>query len=395
MKIYSLLVCFFVVLNTTSLNLSFESKISNIEQKIERVNESQAIQLSKQCQELNVIIQKSCSRLDSKRIYLKKICHKKEKHYLNKKRKMDMTLLKEVSSIKTLQESNDYVLIYQLTHKFERIQKELNDANIHFKKSKKEYQNILDLYNRHKDWCDRLNTCQKRLFVRFKNLRGITDDYSSFTEDKKIYGNDKLPSYGAIENIDEGGMSCLNGHYEIDSISDFWIFPIENGTISAYTWYYPSGGLHLGLDVASAMFSNVYACGNGLILYADACVDSNNGYLGNWCGWPNGGGNTICMIVAMGDGLYGISYNHLSDQIFVSSGQQVKQSDRIALSGNSGNSSGPHTHIEVFRLKKDLQTIVDYFKEGADFSFGCGWKEPATCSQYACRIEPSEVLEGV
>lgn len=395
MKIYSLLVCFFVAFNTTLSSVSFENKICDIEKKIERVNENQAIQLSKECQELNNTILESCNRLDTKRVRLKRIYHKKKSIYNKKKRKMDLLLLRESTSVKKLQNKTDYFLLYDLTEKIEKVQKEMYKAKRHLKHSEKEYVNVLNLYNQHMQWNERLNLCQKRLFVRYKNLRGISEDYSSFVEDKKIAGNENLPSYGAIESVDDGGISCLNGHYDIDDVSDFWIFPVENGTISASTWYYPNGGLHLGLDVASSMYSNVYACGNGLILYADASVDSNNGYLGNWCGWPNGGGNTICMVVAMSDGLYGVSYNHLSNQIYVSSGQQVKQSDRIALSGNSGNSSGPHTHVEVFRLKKDLQTIVEYFKQGADFSFGCGWKEPATCSQYACRIEPSEVLEGV
>ncbi len=395
MKIYSLFVCFFVAFNTTLTRVSFENQISEIEQKIEYVNETQAIQLSKKCQELNNTIQESCTRLDGKRVSTKRILNKKKRIYMKRKREVDFMLLKESEDVKKLQNETNYFLIYELTQKIEVAQRNLNDSKIEFKKSKKEYQHILDLYNQHKQWNQRLSTCQKSLFVRYKNLRGISDDYSSFYEEKAISGNEQLPIYGAVENIDKNGLSCLNGNYEIDTKSDFWLFPIENGTISASTWYYPNGGLHLGLDVASEMYSNVYACGNGLILYADASVDSNNGYLGNWCGWPNGGGNTICMVIAMNDGLYGVSYNHLSNQIFVSSGQQVKQSDCIALSGNSGNSSGPHTHIEIFRIKTDLDSIVDYFKEGADFSFGCGWNKEATCSQYACRIEPSEVLEGV
>ena len=119
--------------------------------------------------------------------------------------------------------------------------------------------------------------------------------------------------------------------------------------------------------------------------------------LGNWCGWPNGGGNTICMVVAVNDRLYAISYAHLSNEIYVTSGQQVSQGMTvIAKSGNSGNSTGPHTHVEVFELKQDLNSIVEYFRNsGADFSFGCGYSEAATCSGYACRIDPETVLEGV
>ena len=85
-----------------------------------------------------------------------------------------------------------------------------------------------------------------------------------------------------------------------------------------------------------------------------------------------------------------------SNEIYVTSGQQVSQGTVIAKSGNSGNSTGPHTHVEVFELKQDLNSIVEYFRNsGADFSFGCGYSEAATCSGYACRIDPETVLEGV
>jgi murein DD-endopeptidase MepM/ murein hydrolase activator NlpD len=131
-------------------------------------------------------------------------------------------------------------------------------------------------------------------------------------------------------------------------------------------------------------------------LYAHAPVESNNGYLGNMCGWPSGAGNSICMVIAVNDKLYAISYAHLSNEIYVTSGQQVGQGMTIAKSGNSGNSTGPHTHIEVFELKQNLNSIVDYFRNsGADFSFGCGFNKAATCSDYACRIDPETVLEGV
>lgn len=151
--------------------------------------------------------------------------------------------------------------------------------------------------------------------------------------------------------------------------------------------------MHLGLDAAAPLFSNVFAPANGIILYADNPVDSNCGYLGNYCGWPYGGGNTICMIAAVNHQLYAVSFCHLSNQLFVSAGQQVHQGDLIAKSGNSGNSTGPHTHIEVFSISTNLENAIQTFIDsGSDFAFGCGWHQAATCSALACRRRPEEIF---
>ena len=59
------------------------------------------------------------------------------------------------------------------------------------------------------------------------------------------------------------------------------------------------------------MFSEVKAPANGIILYADAPVDSDNGYLQkSGVVGPAGGGNTICMICAVDEKLYGVSFAH-------------------------------------------------------------------------------------
>ena len=368
MKCISLFVCFFIGLQSMIVP-SYEVLISNIESKVDTIHEDRASFLSLKCRDIATDVTSKKTDLRIEMDKQEKFVDELERRYKQKKNYYELKKMEYGLELQAIQRNNSILYPYKI-------------------------QKNLTLY--FDEYLERLSNCQSRLLKRFSHLAQINES-GQHNEDSMISGTEHLPDFGGYESWQQNGMSCLvDGNYEIDSYSSFWQNPVENGTISAGCWSYPDGGIHLGLDIASAMYSDVLAVANGIILYAHAPVDSNNGYLGNWCGWPNGGGNTICMVVAVNDRLYAISYAHLSNEIYVTSGQQVSQGTVIAKSGNSGNSTGPHTHVEVFELKQDLNSIVEYFRNsGADFSFGCGYSEAATCSGYACRIDPETVLEGV
>lgn len=194
----------------------------------------------------------------------------------------------------------------------------------------------------------------------------------------------------------EGGFSraCPAYDYEDEFLKDHGdslrLQMPAKGVISAGTWAYPSGQMHLGMDLALNMYTPIYAPTDGVIVYANAPVGDSGGYLGNWIGYPAGAGNSLCMIGITEDGLFGITFAHLSSNLYVRAGQQVRQGDLLAKSGNTGNSTGPHTHIELFRIKNSFEDVASYFSSTADFAFGCGWNAPATCSRYACRVRPEQ-----
>lgn len=395
MKCISLFVCFFIGLQSMVVP-SYEVLISNIESKVDTVDENQASFLSMKCRDVSKSIEFKQTNLMARVEKQEKCVDELERRYKQKKNYYELKKLEYGFELQTIQRNNSILYSYKIQKNLELYFEEYREIEVEYLKHKKQLdknQNTLLLYD---EYLKRLSNCQNYLFKRFSNLAQINES-GQHNEDSMISGTEHLPDYGGYESWQQNGMSCLvDGNYEIDSYSSFWQNPVENGTISAGCWSYPDGGLHLGLDIASAMYSDVLAVANGIVLYAHAPVDSNNGYLGNWCGWPNGGGNTICMVVAVNERLYAITYAHLSSEIYVTSGQQVSQGTVIAKSGNSGNSTGPHTHVEVFELKQDLNSIVEYFRNsGADFSFGCGYSEAATCSGYACRIDPETVLEGV
>ncbi|MEA9392976.1 murein DD-endopeptidase MepM [Acerihabitans sp. TG2] len=86
---------------------------------------------------------------------------------------------------------------------------------------------------------------------------------------------------------------------------------------------------HRGVDFAMPVGTPVLAVGDGEVMV------SKNGH---------GAGN----YVAIRHGRqYMTRYMHLS-KLLVKPGQKVKRGDRIALSGNTGRSTGPHLHYEIW-----------------------------------------------
>ncbi|MBC5658592.1 peptidoglycan DD-metalloendopeptidase family protein [Anaerosacchariphilus sp. NSJ-68] len=116
---------------------------------------------------------------------------------------------------------------------------------------------------------------------------------------------------------------------------------IERGTQTPPTYIKPiSGGrftsgfkrrwgrMHKGVDWACPIGTAVMASCGGTVVQA---------------GWYSGYGN--CITLRHPDGRQ-TRYGHLS-KILVSAGQSVKQGQKIALSGNTGRSTGPHVHFEI------------------------------------------------
>lgn len=86
---------------------------------------------------------------------------------------------------------------------------------------------------------------------------------------------------------------------------------------------------HEGIDLRAKIGTAVFASQSGKVIYSGRGI---SGY-----------GK---MLVIKHSGGFATVYAHNS-KIYVKEGQRVKQGQKIALSGNTGRTSGPHLHFEV------------------------------------------------
>ncbi|MEU6803503.1 M23 family metallopeptidase [Streptomyces neyagawaensis] len=125
-----------------------------------------------------------------------------------------------------------------------------------------------------------------------------------------------------------------------------WVTPVKGYKLSAR--YAQAGNMwnstHSGQDFAVKSGTAVFAAHGGTVVKAG----------GNGAGDGPAYGNAV--VVKHGNGQYS-QYAHLS-RVQVKVGQIVKTGQRIALSGNTGNSSGPHLHFEI-RTTANYGSAVD------------------------------------
>jgi len=99
---------------------------------------------------------------------------------------------------------------------------------------------------------------------------------------------------------------------------------------------------HKGLDIAASLGTEIYAANTGIVTTAS---------------WDDSFGNYI--VIEGSDGIT-TKYAHCSELI-ATVGQEVKQGDIIALVGSTGDSTGPHLHLEL--LKSGIYLNPIYFTQ--------------------------------
>lgn len=201
---------------------------------------------------------------------------------------------------------------------------------------------------------DRLNITVPRAAVQIlvKKQETYKEDYN----EEVVYEDDSSMYIGETAVVQEGSpgkhivtdlvtykddIACdreqLEETIEVAAVAQV----VRRGTKSKPTYMYPVtnwyvtspfgsrwGRLHAGIDVGIPTGTTVRASRGGRIINA---------------GWLGGYGN--CVMIDHGDGVVTV-YGHLSD-FTCTVGDYVDQGQQIALSGNTGRSTGPHLHYEM------------------------------------------------
>lgn len=107
------------------------------------------------------------------------------------------------------------------------------------------------------------------------------------------------------------------------------IKPIASGYTITSRFGQRSSGTHTGLDIAAPMGTNIHAAASGTVVTS---------------GWSDYGYG-YHVVISHGNGVYTL-YGHCS-RLYANVGDVVNQGDTIAAVGSTGNSTGPHLHLEI------------------------------------------------
>jgi murein DD-endopeptidase MepM/ murein hydrolase activator NlpD len=189
--------------------------------------------------------------------------------------------------------------------------------------------------------------------LKIPNMDGVPytiqkgDTISSIATKMKVPQNAILDANDILsENIPAGKVVFIpGGKMDANSLSraikqpviEKMIYPVNNRRITSnYGWredpVNPVTGqmtFHRAVDLAGKMGDPVKAALKGTVLHVD-----NNRNLGNF--------------IILKHGEYQTLYAHLS-AVLVKAGQEVSQGQSIGKVGETGYTTGPHLHFEVFR----------------------------------------------
>lgn len=199
---------------------------------------------------------------------------------------------------------------------------------------------------------------EPELAVIWKDERVITEDYEApveyiyndnwyttqqVTRQEPSAGRRKIVAITTYENNTEIDREIIKEVVYADAVPKI----VEKGTKIPPTYIKPIAGGRLsskfGNRKAPIAGASTYHSGVDWAVATGTSVKASNGGTVVTAGWVSGYGYAV--YINHSDGRQ-TRYGHLS-KVLVKVGQTVSQGQQIALSGNTGRSTGPHLHFEM------------------------------------------------
>ena len=167
-----------------------------------------------------------------------------------------------------------------------------------------------------------------------KMQRQPQEEYNDFSDIDVIerIKEETIDDFIAKHPQEESTEISSSGSQIVNTLPPF-IMPADGPITSpfGYRTHPISGGVkfHSGIDIGVDTGTPIVASNYGIVVYAD---------------WYSGFGKTV--ILSHAEGVYTL-YAHNS-KLLVKKGDRITQGQTIALSGTTGNSTGPHCHFSMW-----------------------------------------------
>lgn len=225
----------------------------------------------------------------------------------------------------------DKELIQSLKDQKEQIEKEKleleenkKELDTSLSQQKEEAAKLQSLKNEKQSYVNKLSSEEKELEKEIEELENANKKIQNEIKQAEIKYQKQLEELKKQQEQNSGS----NGNTSTGS--GYFMRPVSAGTITA-TAYYSSGKFHGGVDFGVPVGTTVMAAADGVVMSTANLSGSYGTYV----------------VIRHANGMQTYYAHGTPGSICVKPGQTVKRGEKIMLSGNSGNSSGPHLHFEV------------------------------------------------